>query len=321
MSSPSVCSAECSAQVLRYTPFDTGRYEISPGLSHFRVAAGDPQRRLLQLDREFPLYYANKQHCRSEQLQHHVLEADLKPETRRIVNRTLIEQLCGSYPDYFWLEAPGHLHCRLSGELLCFTADFELQEHPVYLNLWDALAAQVQEDLAIWQLEGERDWLAALHVCAPNGWAPAEKIGQSFDSVHTPVPGMERQRATYLPLLKGLIQKPAFCRFIWDLRTCAALNHHPETANLPPFKPEQPELWVRLERQVLYGLPACDAVLFTIRTYRYPVQELSAISLAGLDQALAGMSPELADYKRLDREALRAWLQRLLREAMPDACP
>lgn len=301
----------CDLPVLRYTPFDTGKYDMSPGLSHFQLDAHNPHQRLIQLDHQYPLYRANKQRIQANAA--HWGESEFLPETQRQVNQILIEQLCMAYPDYFYLE-PGRLVCLLSGEVLAFSPDYVLQAHPVYTTLFEALAAQIQEDLAVWQLQGERDWLAALHVCAPNGWAPAEKVGLSFDQVHAPVPGMERQRAQVLPLLKGLIQKPTFCRFIWDLRTCPALNHHPAVAILPPFILDNPTLYARVERQVLYGLPTCDAVLFMIRTYVYPVQELTGQHLMGLDRALAGMGQDLLAYKRLTDEvvSIRAWLQQLI---------
>lgn len=307
------------APPIRYTPFDAGKYDMSPGLSHLRIAPEDPLRRLIQLDREYPAYRANKQACRAEKLSRYSLEHALPAATRQRVNQLLIEQLCASYPAWFQRAGPQQLACRLSGDLLSWGQDGF--HHPGYTSLFDALAAQMQEDLAIWQLDGERDWLAALHVCAPNGWAPGEKIGQSFAQVHLPVPGMERQRANYLPMLAGLIRKPAFCRFIWDLRTDPELNHQPEHraeldpegVDSPPFSLAAPVLWVRLERQLLYGLPDCNAVLFMIRTYRYPVESLTSASLAGLDRALAQMSPKLLAYKRLEAAPLiRSWLQSLI---------
>jgi hypothetical protein len=312
---PGAVMPVCDLPVLRYTPFDSGKYDMSPGLSHFQLATDNPHQRLIQLDHQYPLYRANKQRIRADALTAHWGVSEFLSDTQRQVNQTLIEQLCAAYPQYFCLEAPGRLACLLSGDLLEFSPDYVLQAHPVYSCLFDALAAQIQEDLAVWQLQGERDWLAALHVCAPNGWAPAEKVGLSFDQVHAPVPGMERQRAQVLPLLKGLIQKPAFCRFIWDLRTCPALNHHPAVASFPPFGLDNPTLYARVERQVLYGLPSCNAVLFMIRTYVYPVQDLTTHNWVGLERALAGMAPELLAYKRLTDEVvpIRAWLQQLIR--------
>lgn len=311
MSNPSLL-AESLTDPLRYTPFDSGKYEMSPGLKHFQVTPSDPDKRLIQLDSEYPIYRTNIDTCRAANLSRYYLEQDLPETTRQRVNQVLIDQLCLSYPALFQQPAPGQLICQLSNEHFSWNTN-QAWEHPIYTSLLDALASLIQEDLAIWQLDGQRDWLAALHVCAPNGWAPDEKIGLSFNQVHAPVPEMERQRANYLPLLAGLIRKPAFCRFIWDLRPDNRLNHHPSAAFTEPFSLAAPALWVRLERQVLYGLPDCNAVLFTIRTYHYPVESLSLTSLTGIEKAVSGMSPEVLEYKRLGAPGeVSLWLQKLM---------
>ncbi len=311
MSNPSLLSVSLTAP-LRYTPFDSGKYEMSPGLKHFQVNPSDPDKRLIQLDSEYPIYRTNLAACRANHFLRYYLEQDLPAATQQRVNQILIDQLCLSYPALFHQPAPGQLDCQINNEILSWNADKPWQ-HPVYTSLFDALASQIQEDLAIWQLDGQRDWLAALHVCAPNGWAPDEKIGLSFDQVHAPVPEMERQRANYLPLLAGLIRKPAFCRFIWDLRSDNTLNHHPAAADAEAFSLTAPALWVRLERQVLYGLPDCQAVLFTIRTYHYPVESLSTTSLAGIEKAVSGMSSDVLAYKRLGAPGeVSQWLKKLI---------
>ncbi|MGE3726482.1 MAG: DUF3445 domain-containing protein [Candidatus Sericytochromatia bacterium] len=308
--------------VLRYFPFESGKYDVStPGLSHLLVDSVDREKRLLQIDQSFPHYLQNKVRCRQEHINKYFLEQALDPACQRLVNQTIVDHLCRAYPQWFQFEHQT-LNCLLSGDQLKLSSKFELQAHPKYLNGLDALASQIQEDLAVWQLQGEQDWLAALHVCAPNHWAPEEKIGKTFAEVHKDVPGMEAQRGNYLAMLKGLIQKPAFCRFIWDLKTSPRLNHHPhhpadilpENWQFPPFSLAAPELYVRVERQLLYGLPACNAVLFAIRTYLYKVEDLAITGLAGLNQALETMAPELIAYKNLENSwaDIQCWLQILI---------
>lgn len=278
---------------------------------------------MLQVDQQFADYLANKQACRLENLSKYACEQDFAQQTQQAVCQTLIQHLCSAYPQFFSQPTPRQLHCQLTGEQLQFRADGQLHPHPKYQNMLDALAAQVQEDIAVWQLQAEQDWLAALHVCSPNGWAPAEKVGKNFDELHQQVPGMQKMRQHYLPMLKGLIQKPAFSRFIWDLKTRPQLNLHPQAPTgisaadweLPAFEPEAPELYVRVERQVLFGLPNCNAVLFLIRTYHYAVRELDSNGLHGLLQAIAGMPPELLAYKKIADSAgdIQDWLQSLLK--------
>ena len=186
------------APVQIYTPFVSGKYDVSPGLNHVHIHAKSPHERLLQIDCQWPQYQQNKQACRKENIHKYYLEQALSPDTRQAVQHTLIRHLCQHYPPYFQIHEQ-HLHCQLTGDVLPLSAPAAEFEHPKYLSLFDALAAQIQEDLAVWQLNGEQDWLAALHVCAPNHWAPAQKIGLNFDRIHASVPGMESQRKNYLP--------------------------------------------------------------------------------------------------------------------------
>jgi hypothetical protein len=87
----------------------------------------------------------------------------------------------------------------------------------------------------------------------------------------------------------------------------------PENWQFPPFSLAAPELYVRVERQVLYGLPACQAVLFAIRTYLYKVEDLDLPGLTGLKQALETMRPELIAYKNLEKSRgdIQSWLAEL----------
>lgn len=303
---------------LSYAPYLSGRYEVStPGLKHFQPNPTQPEQRLIQIDRQFPRYRANKEACRKTEPRQYILEQDFFSETRRQANLLLIKQLCSAYPELFQWKKEQGLNCQLTGEFLRFGANQVLQDSP-YTNLWEALAAQIQEDLALWQVEGPKDWLAALHVCAPNGWAPAHKIGQNFDRVHRSVPGMERQRTQYHRMLAGLIHKPAFVRFIWDLRTRNSLNLHPQiVSELPPFQATAPELYVRVERQVLHGLPKCNAVLFLIRTYVYEITTLKAPALRAILNAVRSMPPDLLAYKQLASSSneLQTWLQAQIAQA------
>jgi hypothetical protein len=50
-----------------------------------------------------------------------------------------------------------------------------------YLSVFDMLCAQLQEDFAICCTNEHEDWLAAIHLCAPNHWAAGDKIGKPFE--------------------------------------------------------------------------------------------------------------------------------------------
>lgn len=164
---------------------------------------------------------------------------------------------------------------------------------------------QLQEDVAVIQMEGDRDWLAAIHLCSPNHWDPRTKIGRPFNEIHLPVPHIERTVKNYQVMLKMIIEKEPFMRFAWGIATDDRLNHHPETPkgiNADEWRGRRmadsnTEFFVRTERQSLIGLKAVNAFIFTIRTYFYKVSELNGDEKRALAAAVQSMSNESLEYK------------------------
>jgi len=320
--------------VVHYFPLSSGQYVIKPGfyrLGHdFGNGAAD--RRLFQLDRQFADYRQAKHAARAENPDKYIC---IDPDGHRLepeLNRFLIRQLIAEYPGYFRLHQTSNrqqLDCLLSGDTLQFTdAGQYLGCRPgdetlamSYAGGLDALAMQIQEDLALIWLSGEENRLCAIHLCQPNHWDPRDKIGRDFIQIHAPVPGMERINTHALQLLQACLQQGPFVRFAWGIATDERLNHHPEPpGRVAPelwqgreFDAANPAAWLRVERQTLYGLQSINAVLFGIRTYHYPVATLSATEQCLLSQALETMPTASQHYKGLagrQRDLLH-WLHNL----------
>lgn len=264
---------------------------------------------VFQLDECYEEYLKNKADCRLEDVHKYYVEAELYPETEAAVNRHIVQQLTMEYPDIFTLiTESGHtLQNIRTGQSLRWKEDWISIQHPVYRSLFDALSSQVQEDIAICQLNEDRDWLAAIHLSAPNHWAPAEKIGRPFSSVHAVVPGMEKLNQQYFKMLVTAVQKGPFFRFAWGIATDTRLNHHPTP---PPghdpvhwqgrrVEADSNLIYLRVERQTLNGIPSCHAFLFTIRTYFYDIDQLTAVEKKALSTAVESMSPQSLEYKGL----------------------
>jgi hypothetical protein len=264
---------------------------------------------VFQLDECYEDYLKNKADCRLEDVHKYYVEAELYPETAAAVNRHIVQQLTTEYPDIFTLttEDGYALHNTRTGQSIRWKGDWKTIQHPVYRSLFDALSSQVQEDIAICQLNDDKDWLAAIHLSAPNHWAPAEKIGRPFSSVHAVVPGMEKLNQQYFKMLVTAVQKGPFFRFAWGIATDTRLNHHPTP---PPghdpvqwqgrrVEADSQRIYLRVERQTLNGIPSCNAFLFTIRTYFYDVDQLTAVEKEALSMAVESMSPLSLEYKGL----------------------
>jgi hypothetical protein len=236
---------------------------------------------------------------------------ELDARTEAVAVRRIADLLPEQHPLHFQLETGAGsktaLHCGLTGETLSFDRHERLQNNASYFDALDALACQVQEDLAVIRRSPERgDWIAALHVCAPSHWAPADKIGRSFDETHAPVPGMERTRRVSSGLIDALIRGRPTVRFTAGIEFDDHLNHNPnitrQGGDTRIFDQEgTPPFTLRVERQVLVGIPEADAALFTIRVYLCDGAALCAdpAKRGALVAALRSMSPESRAFKSL----------------------
>lgn len=318
---------------IRYFPLVSGRYEVSPGLSPFPSDLGNGvyDQQVFQIDDQFQHFLSNKMAARRECLEKYYCETGFSPAIAKAVNGFILKRLCEEHPDLFRLESRSEqsvLHCHLTAQRLVFDNSFcLLGSHgakapvPVYASAFDALACQIQEDLAvICKTPETEDSICALHLCAPNHWAAEEKIGQGFITTHAPVPLMEKINRQAEPLVHAMLHKGPYVRFAWGLATDNRLNHHPEP---PPgmdalswtgrrFDPKRPQLFLRVERQTIHGFPEVSAALFTIRSHFYDVEQLKKepAQCAALTSAIASMSEESLLYKGLaaDRDAILVWL-------------
>lgn len=315
-----------------YFPPSTGVYDVKPGLVSFGtdLGNGDVDRQIFQIDLNYASYRAAKLRARRERLSQYYQICRYSRSLAAALAEFIAERLATEHPDLFVLSASGrgrHLHCRLSDEELHFDGDWQLTSHPphpdggpVYDSALDALSCQLQEDLAVICRRGDREnWLAALHLCFPNHWSAEEKIGKDFAAVHAPVPGMERTNSRSTELVDAMIDRGPYVRFVWGLSTDECLNHHPvppaedELVEYPgrSFDAHEPRLFLRVERQVIWGLPKFHTALFTIRTYLTDVAQLrrDRSKRGQLCAALRSMSIESLRYKGINREAILHWLQ------------
>ncbi len=151
-------------------------------------------------------------------------------------------------------------------------------------------------------------------LCFPTAWALEEKLGQTMDFIHAPVPGLNQalgpQVGQFLTRLKS---GPAYFRHNWGLAAVADLNLHPALARPRPALPLDPgQLWLRVEHQALLALPSGRGLLFGIRIELIPLTQVRVHESAavGLRRALVTMPEAVADYKGISaiRGALADWL-------------
>ena len=333
-----VRTVEASSSSADYFPLDNGRYEVKPGLIPFGrdLGNGIADRMVFQFDDNFADYRQIKLAVRAERLSKYYQICNYDHTVATAIARLIIHRLTQEHPQHFHIEhlASGDIafHSQLTNETLYLDTNWQLLQIqtsansvcPAYVSTLDALAAQIQEDLTvICRAADGSNWLSAVHLCYPNHWSAEEKIGKDFATIHTPVAGIEKINRRANAIVNTMIDRKPMVRFAWGLTTDTRLNHHPEPpANVSlqqwhgrNFNPQHPRLYLRIERQVVWGLPECEAVLFTIRTY---FRDCSVIKKdpelrSQLSSAIQSMTPESLTYKGLaeTKDSILTWLEQI----------
>jgi hypothetical protein len=313
-----------------YFPYQKGRYEVAAGLLPLSKDFGNGpwDQLLVQIGEDFPIFRAQFEENRSkEAVNKYVCEA--RGADQSAIGEVAVfiaETLAKDYPSQISFEG-SVFQSSFTGETLLFDATTNSVMTKIgniqYESAWDAVGAQIPDDIAIWKLQDDgSEIIETLHLNSPNHWAALDKVGKSFAAVHQPVAHIEKIVPYAVNLLEGILAKGPFVRFAWGVGTDDRLNHHP----VPPkgvdpvawagrrFDPENPKLYARVERQVLWGFPKLNRALFTIRTYFQDVSELKKThpeAVKGLSEAILSMSPQSLIYKGLtaDRDAIVQWLQ------------
>ncbi len=317
-----------------YFPPSRGMYDVGPGFHNFGTGFGNDaaDRRVFQVDCEFARFRQAKCDSRRERLDKYYRIHRYAVDQGETIARFMMRRLLLDYPAWFRQDGDEKapvLHCLLTGEHLYFDSNMNLVRvetdgeavQPAYVSALDALACQIQEDVAVISRDDAgRDWTCALHLCLPNHWSAEEKIGYEFAAIHKPVAGMKRINRHSRALVAAMIDKGPYVRFGWGLASDDRLNHHPAP---PPgidpatwrgrrFDAAQSHLFLRVERQVTWGFPAVSAGLFLIRTYITDLCEADQMMCTQLARALVSMTPEQLHYKGLDhgRDAILDYLRR-----------
>ena len=196
-----------------------------------------------------------------------------------------------------------------------------LRRLPPLERLADALALSVQEDLVLMaptrEDATESGRADLLHVCFPSAWDPAARAGASFEALHRPVPHHDELIGAGPRVVRAMLTKGPFVRYVWSLAPDGALDRNPRRVT-PAAAPRPDALWFRVERQTTLGLADLHAALFTIRVYVAPLREVLETEERRhrLASAVRSMDSALRLYKGMavagdeQVEDLLGWLER-----------
>ena len=300
-------------------PYIPTEYSVKPGIKKL----GDENHFII--DELLPLYKNEKQDARAENLSEYYLErveskkwgfTEIQQANQKHMMKTacfwMAEQLSKEYKyiSFFSEDEYYVLDNEITGETVYVDEDLQVMQvtksplcmcakqcsgckhpTPTYVNLFDALCSQIQEDVCVMQ----HDRLVSAHVCLPSWWSPREKMMMSMAEIHKDVPGMDQ--TAYEHIWNACLHKGPFIRYNWTLTSSPILNQHPSKNIGKDF--DKDDLFLRVERQVLKGITETQSVLFLIRTYVADVKTLEKSQREALANAIDKMSYEELKYKGL----------------------
>jgi dimethylamine monooxygenase subunit A len=171
---------------------------------------------------------------------------------------------------------------------------WELKDRQLWqTSLW------VAEDFCLLERKDNNYVMTAASVCSPSNWLLTEKIAQSVDFIHAPVPAYAEKLARRVNrFLDGLPSGKVMLRYNWSIQPGNELFWRDD---LIP-NTEKPDtaannLYWRIERQTFIRLPESGAIVFAIRIFLHSFESMR--NHAGFEQNLQQLLSNLpADEKR-----------------------
>lgn len=170
------------------------------------------------------------------------------------------------------------------------------------LDHFRRLSLVLQEDFALLQRsEDEKERLVLLSVCFPSGWRPELLLGKDFQRIHAGVPEFGNLATQSHKLVSAMIHRGPYVRFVWSLTADARLDHHPDEAARDAWT-KSSRGYLRVERQVTVPFSALGGSLFLIRTYVYPLEQLSPEQNDMLYEVTESLPDSIKSYKGFSSE-------------------
>lgn len=293
-----------------YFPFAQGRWQLKMGLRSLDLETW------IEIDNMFLPYLERKRELLNSRYSDVYGAVPGSEVGQQEVLALLLDHLPMQFPRHYQRQ-PGGITNLITGEQWQVS---EWRDRPL-----DLAGRLVQEDLCL-MLPGEsasidRGYtLGAASLCFPLYWRLPEKLGQPLGQIHAPVPAYSANLARPVDGFFDRLQpqRPGY-RFNWSIvdtpELFLGLHRQHQMADIISADQAGERLWIRVERQTLRRLPQSHGVLFTVRTYVYPLAILTQYPQAarGLQTAIAQIPPQMQLYKSLSpiRAALDAYLSQI----------
>jgi len=153
----------------------------------------------------------------------------------------------------------------------------------------------VQEDFCVLEKGADEYVLTSAVLCFPSRWSLAEKIGHPLTAIHGPVPDYTDDLAKRVNrVFEGVKVGLPLWRANWTIHDHDEL-HQPTGA----WRAEEggDALYMRVERQTFVRLPETKAVVFGIRTFIDPLDQLTREQAIPLLSLVSAHTADEIDYR------------------------
>tara|TARA_B110000090_G_scaffold40402_1_gene44886 strand:- start:1172 stop:2026 length:855 start_codon:yes stop_codon:yes gene_type:complete len=164
-------------------------------------------------------------------------------------------------------------------------------------NLWEA-SLWVPEDFCLLEKEKNGYVMTAASVCSPSNWILQEKIGQTVDFIHNPVPGYNKHLSKRVNrFLEGIPRHRVLLRYNWSIQSDNELFWRDDlNPNSDFVNSSNPNLYWRIERQTFVRLPTSGAIVFGIRVFLHSFDSLRNIE--GFNQSIEQLFTQLPETQK-----------------------
>ncbi|BDD57242.1 hypothetical protein MPDQ_003346 [Monascus purpureus] len=219
----------------------------------------------------------------------------------------VVEFLCHRYPNMFKKESNGKtktVHNKMTGEIFAYGGD----DGSAQLDPLEIAVRLTMEDLSIlMKNDDEEYYLAASASLFPVGWTVQQRIGWTITQLHGPVPLWQQQVGN------------SVCKFFCRLTPSSPMErsnyfvevkrpnenlldtlYRPTSLFEVDGEPTPQNIMIRRERQTFRRLPRTGTILFGVRTFLTPLDELPLQELQNLAKEVKSWPHFVGEYKGKD---------------------
>ncbi|KAK3320144.1 hypothetical protein B0T19DRAFT_493264 [Cercophora scortea] len=234
---------------------------------------------------------------------------------KELYSYLLGEYLPARYPSMFEIETTDKIHgtSRFINKVTGLKSPLSLvPEDPV--AALKIIAQTVEDDMFLLQQQENTDTGPGEHksiafiCCHPAGFDPSEKLGKGLKTIHTPVPAYEKIGPSMERYFSRVEAGKSVKRVNWSVQTHTRLfapsgNHVYAGETVKELESVDIETArLRVELQTLTRLPKTRALVFSFKTYLYPLADIKAEGLGpqladAIEGLKAGNAPDMWVYK------------------------